>query len=243
MHPDLAVALELADLADSISLPRFRALDLRVDTKPDRTPVTESDRAVERALRERLDGEAVLGEEEGGPGPGGRRWILDPIDGTKNYSRGIPAWFTLLALEVDGEVEVGVASAPALGRRWWAVRGEGAYAGGEPIRVSKVARLEEAAVSTTYSVRAAARRAWHRQQFSDAWAHLLVAEGSLDAALDPVLNPWDIAAVQLIVEEAGGRASDLSGVRGIERGSLVSSNGLLHDELLDELARADVQAV
>nr|MDQ4030573.1 histidinol-phosphatase [Actinomycetota bacterium] len=180
---------------------------------------------------------AVLGEEEGGPEPGGRRWILDPIDGTKNYSRGIPAWFTLIALEVDGEIEVGVASAPALGRRWWAVRGDGAFADGDPLRVSRIAHLEEAAVSTTHSVRHVAERAWHRQQFSDAWAHLLVAEGSLDAAVDPVLHPWDIAALKLIVEEAGGRATDLAGVPGIDRGSLVSSNGLLHAELLRVLAR------
>lgn len=237
MHRDLARALELADLAASLALPRFRALDLRIETKPDLTPVTETDRAVERALREALDGEAVLGEEEGGPGPGGRRWIVDPIDGTKNYSRGIPAWFTLIALEVDGDIEVGVAAAPALGRRWWAVRGEGAFADGDPIRVSRVGRLEEAAVSTTHAVRDVAEHAWHRQQFSDAWAHLLVAEGSLDAAVDPVLHPWDIAALKVIVEEAGGRATDLSGVPGLDRGSLVSSNGLLHPKLLRLLAR------
>lgn len=237
MHQDLARALELADLAASLALPRFRALDLRVDTKPDLTPVTEADRAVERALREALDGESVLGEEEGGPGPGGRRWILDPIDGTKNYARGIPAWFTLIALEVDGEVEIAVASAPALHRRWWAVRGGGAFADGEAIRVSRVARLEEASVSTTHSVRHVAEGAWHRQQFSDAWAHLLVAEGSLDAAVDPVLKPWDIAAPKLIVEEAGGTATSVSGTRGVDGGSLLSSNGLLHEELLALLAR------
>jgi histidinol-phosphatase len=237
VHPDLSRALELADLAASLALPRFRARDLHVETKPDLTPVTEADRAVERALREALDGEAVLGEEEGGPGPGGRRWIVDPIDGTKNYARGIPAWFTLIALEVDGEVEVGVAAAPALGRRWWAVRGEGAFADGDPIRVSRVGRMEEASVSTTHSVRDVAERAWHRQQFSDAWAHLLVAEGSLDAAVDPVLHPWDIAALKVIVEEAGGRATDFSGVAGVDRGNLVSSNGLLHSELLRLLAR------
>jgi histidinol-phosphatase len=237
MHRDLARALELADLAASLALPRFRALDLRVETKPDLTPVTEADRAVERAPREGVEGEAVLGEEEGGPGPGGRRWILDPIDGTKNYARGIPAWFTLIALEVDGEVEIGVASAPALGRRWWAVRGDGAFADGDPVRVSRVARLEEAAVSATHSVRHVAERAWHRQQFSDAWAHLLVAEGSLDAAVDPVLHPWDIAALKVIVEEAGGHATDFSGAAGIEGGSLVSSNGLLHGELLGLLGR------
>jgi histidinol-phosphatase len=237
VHPDLERALELADLAESLALPRFRALDLHVETKPDLTPVTETDRAVERALREALDGETVLGEEEGGPAPGGRRWIVDPIDGTKNYARGIPAWFTLIALEVDGEVEVGVAAAPALGRRWWAVRGEGAFADGDPIRVSRIGRMEEASVSTTHSVRHVAELAWHRQQFSDAWAHLLVAEGSLDAAVDPVLYPWDIAPLKVIVEEAGGRATDFSGVAGLDGGSLVSSNGLLHAELLRLLAR------
>ncbi|HSC90167.1 MAG TPA: inositol monophosphatase family protein [Gaiellaceae bacterium] len=247
MHADLQLALELADLADAIALPRFRADDLRVDTKPDLTPVTDVDRSVERALRARLaearPEDAVLGEEEGASGsePQGppRRWVLDPIDGTRNYARGIPVWFTLVALEEDGRVETGVASAPALGRRWWARRGEGAFANGEPIRVSAVARVEKAVVSYAASsrpyVEPILRRAWHPQPFSDAWAHLLVAEGAVDASVEHALAPWDIAALVPIVEEAGGRCTDLAGVTRIDGGTLLTTNGLLHEELLAEL--------
>jgi histidinol-phosphatase len=245
---DLRFALALADLADSISAPRFRAHDLKVDTKPDLSPVTDADRAVERALRERIEakrpGEAVLGEEEGGGANGPVRWIVDPIDGTKNFSRGIPIWATLIALERDGEVLLGVASAPALGRRWWAVRGEGAYADGHRIRVSRIRRLEDAVFSFAHESLLAERgnaaglviRAWHARTFSDCWQHLLVAEGSVDAAIEPIMNPWDIAALQVIVEEAGGRATDFAGGRRLDGGSLVSTNGLLHDEVLAALA-------
>jgi histidinol-phosphatase len=248
LRRDLDFALELADLADSISAPRFRARDLSVDLKPDLTPVTDADRAVERALREHIagarPGEAVLGEEEGGAGSASARWILDPIDGTKNFSRGIPIWATLIALERDGDVQLGVASAPGLGRRWWAERGAGAFADGEPIHVSGVRRMEDAVFSFTreslFAKRGAAldlvRRAWHARTFSDCWQHLLVAEGSVDAAIDPVMNPWDIAALRVIVEEAGGRSTDFSGGRALDGGSLVSSNGLLHDEVLAALA-------
>lgn len=246
MNRDLAFALELADAADARSLPRFRAADLRVDTKPDLTPVTEADRAVENALRERIakerPREGVLGEELGGD-ESGTRWIVDPIDGTRNYSRGIPIWATLIALERDGEVVLGVASAPALARRWWATRGGGAFADGAPIRVSRIDRLEEAGLSFTRSgllmdsarLLALVDRAWHARTFSDFWQHALVAEGSVDVALDPVLAPWDIAAVQVIVEEAGGRATSTSGERGIDVGGLVCSNGVLHDEVLRAL--------
>ena len=247
MRRDLSFALELADLADSLSMPRFRALDLAVDTKADLSPVTDADRAVERALRERIEAErpgaAVLGEEEGGDADAPVRWILDPIDGTKNFSRGIPIWATLIALERDGEVELGVASAPSLGRRWWGVRGEGAYADGKRIQVSLVRRMEEAVFSFTreslFVADGAAlelvRRAWHARTFSDFWQHLLVAEGSVDAAIDPVMNPWDIAALRVIVEEAGGRSTDFGGGRALDGGSLVSSNGVLHDEVLAAL--------
>ena len=249
MTRDLDFALALADLADSISLPRFRARDLAVDTKSDLTPVTDADRAVERALRERLGaerpGEDVLGEEEGGGAAGGSvRWILDPVDGTKNFSRGIPIWGTLIALEREGEVVVGVASCPALGRRWWAERGAGAFADGSPIRVSRVARIEDAVVSfmgrrlvTVDPFVAFLQRAWHVAMFSDCWQHLLVAEGSVDAAIDRVVNPWDVAAVRVIVEEAGGRSTDFGGGRALDGGSLVSSNGLVHDDVLAALAR------
>lgn len=237
MHDDLRLALALADLADSISLPRFRAHDLLVDTKPDLTPVTDADRAVERALRERLaaerPGEPVLGEEEGGGGSGeagAARWILDPIDGTRNFSRGIPVWATQIALERGGRVCVGVVSAPALSRRWWATRGGGAFANGEPIRVSRIASVAEATVS---DFPAFVARAWHARDFGDFWQHMLVAEGALEVALDPVVEIWDIAPDALIVEEAGGRATGTDGEP--PTGSLLSTNGLLHDVALAAL--------
>lgn len=258
MHPDLSFALELADLADSISLPRFRAADLLVDTKPDMTPVSEADRAVEQAIRERVGrqrpGDAVLGEEFGAgsnvaaakeseASPGGCRWIVDPIDGTKNYVRGIPVWATLIALEREGEVTIGVASAPALGRRWWAVRGQGAFADGKPISVSKVERLED--VQLTFGGLRTwrkyglldrfldlASRCWRVRGFGDFWMHMLVAEGSADVAVEMEVNLWDLAAPKLIVEEAGGRFTDLSGRATAEGGSALSTNGLVHDEVL-----------
>lgn len=244
MSADLDFALALADDADALSLPRFRAVDLRVETKPDLTPVTDADRAVERALRERITRErpsdTVLGEEEGDEG-GDVRWIVDPIDGTKNFSRGIPVWATLIALERNGVVACGVASAPALGHRWWAARGEGAYRDGERIAVSKIAQLEEATVSFSRSglhdprTIELALAAWHAQPFSDFWAHLLVAEGAVDAAVEHVMNPWDNAVLQVVVEEAGGRFSDLAGGARFDGGSAVSTNGLLHDDVLARL--------
>jgi histidinol-phosphatase len=241
---DLHYALELADAADALTLPRFRATDLRVDTKPDLTPVTDADRAVERMMRERIardrPGEGVLGEEEGDDG-GSVRWIVDPIDGTKNFSRGIPVWATLVALERDGRVVCGVASAPALGHRWWAARGEGAFRDGERIAVSSIASLEEATVSFSRSglddpkLLDLARRAWHAQPFSDFWAHLLVAEGAVEISVEHSMSTWDNAALQVIVEEAGGRFSDLRGEARIDGGSGVSTNGLLHDLVLEGL--------
>ena len=205
MSPDLELALSLADDADVLTLARFRADDLRVETKPDLTPVSEADRAVETALRERLErerpGEAVLGEEEGGADASG--WILDPIDGTRNYTRGIPVWATLIAY-AD---RIAVVSAPSLGRRWWAERGAGAYANGERLHVSQIERIEDA----TVLVRARqppqqVERAWHVRGFGDFWAHMLVAEGAAEVAVDaPGLAIWDWAPLKIIVEEAGGR--------------------------------------
>ena len=244
MNADLRYALELADAADALTLPRFRATDLRVDTKPDLTPVTDADRAAERMIRERIaldrPGEGVLGEEEGDDG-GSVRWIVDPIDGTRNFSRGIPVWASLIALEREGRVVCGVASAPALGHRWWAARGEGAFRDGERIEVSRIASLEEATVSFSRSglddpkLLDLARRAWHAQPFSDFWAHLLVAEGAVEISVEHSMSTWDNAALQVIVEEAGGRFSDLRGEARIDGGSGVSTNGLLHDLVLDEL--------
>jgi histidinol-phosphatase len=239
--PDLAFALELADLADSLSLPRFRAADLRVETKPDLTPVTDADRAVERALRERIEserpGDGVLGEEEGDSG-GPTRWVVDPIDGTKNFSRGLPVWATLLALERDGELVCGVVSAPALGHRWWAARGEGAFRDGEPIRVSRVERLADAAVSCAHAKDLARVEpvVWHSRGVGDFWQSALVAEGALDAAVDAHLKTWDYAPLVPLLAEAGGRVTALDGGPPEAGKQLVCSNGRVHDELLALLA-------
>jgi histidinol-phosphatase len=241
---DLDLALRLADAADAISLPRFRS-GLSIETKPDLTPVTEADRAVEAEIRRILAAErpkdAVLGEEEGAAGSGARRWIVDPIDGTRNYSRGIPVWATLIALEVDGVTQLGVVSAPALGRRWWAERGAGAYASGEPVHVSAIARVEDAVLSFAIEddLPGIARQAWHARGFGDFWPYVLIAEGSVDGGVDALgVSEWDLAAVQVIVEEAGGRFSDREGRARIDTGSAVASNGLLHDALLAALARS-----
>jgi histidinol-phosphatase len=214
---DLELALSLADAADAISLARFRALDLHVETKPDLTPVSEADRAVETALRDRLarerPGDPVLGEEEGGDDRSG--WILDPIDGTRNYTRGIPVWATLIAY-AD---RVAVVSAPALGRRWWAERGNGAFANGERIHVSGIDRLEDATLlyALDRPVPEAAFGAWHVRGFGDFWAHMLVAEGAAEVAVDAQgLAIWDVAPLGIILEEAGGSFE-----------SPVSSNGVL----------------
>jgi histidinol-phosphatase len=236
----------LADEADAIALGRFRGRDLVVSTKPDQTPVTEADAAVEDALRARIAAErpadGFLGEETGETrGASGARWIVDPVDGTRNYSRGIPVWATLIALERGGEVELGVVTAPALHRRWWAVRGGGAFADGEPVHVSGVRRLEDAVFSFNDAslrlpgVSRLAERAWHARAFGDFWAHMLVAEGAVDACVDPIVSLWDIAAVSVIVEEAGGAFTDLRGVRRLDGGSGVSTNGHLHEAVLRAL--------
>jgi histidinol-phosphatase len=235
---ELAFAHRLADAADAITLDRFRALDLAVDTKPDRTPVTDADRATEKRVRDLIarerPGEGVLGEEFGDDGSA-TRWIVDPIDGTMNFLRGVPVWATLLAFERDGRVEVGLVSAPALGRRWWALRGEGTWANGARCRVSQVARIEDCVASTT-SPRGLPEgwtelvaRAWAIRGLSDFWQHCLVAEGALDVAVDGVVALWDYAGIALIVEEAGGRCTTFEGGEPTPEGSLLSTNGALHD--------------
>ena len=204
MNTDLDFAHGLADLADAITVSRFRATDLRVETKPDLSPVSEADRAAEEAIRAHIAasgrGESVYGEEFGDDG-GDVRWIVDPIDGTTSYVRGVPVWATLLALEREGEVVLGLVSAPALGHRWWAVRGEGAFADGRPCRVSGVSRIEECAVSTTSARRmpegwrTIVQRAWSNRGLGDFWQHCLVAEGALDVATDgDSMQLWDYAA-------------------------------------------------
>lgn len=239
---DLAFALELADAADGLSLPRFGAADLQIQRKPDLTPVTDADRAVERALREmvgdRRPGEGVFGEEDGGA-PAEVRWIVDPIDGTKNFARGVPIWATMLALQRGNEIVCGVVSAPALGHRWWAARGEGAFCDGAPISVSSVERLADASVcaSTARDLQALEASTWHIRALGDFWQHVLVAEGALDAAADTRLNLWDFAALLPIVEEAGGRATALDGAAPEPGKQFVTSNLALHHELLARLTR------
>ena len=252
MHRELAFALELADLADTISGERFLADDLVVETKPDLSPVTEADRAVEQALRKRIGeerpGHGVIGEEYGADRQGAARWILDPIDGTKNYLRGIPVFATLIAVERDGALTVGVVSAPALHRRWWAARGEGAFADGRPIRVSRVADLADAVLchgsigawdehGLGDRFMALARSCWRTRGFGDFWSHMLVAEGVADVAAEPEVALWDLAALQVVVEEAGGRFTDLGGAARPDGGSAVTTNGLLHDRVLAALRR------
>jgi histidinol-phosphatase len=248
---DLALALELADLADAITLGRYCASDLVVQTKPDLTPVTEADHAAEQAIRERLASarpdDAIIGEEFGTSAAADRRWIVDPIDGTKNYVRGIPVWATLISLEN----EVAVVSAPALHRRWWAARGSGAFADGRPIQVSAVAELADAqllwsgiedwdAAGRTDALLELARRCWRSRGLGDFWQYMLVAEGAAEIAVDPEVKLWDLAAPRLIVEEAGGRFTDLSGVARADGGSGLATNGVLHDAAFEIVG---VQAV
>ncbi len=265
---DLELALDLADAADVVTRAAFRRPDLAVETKPDLTPVTEADRAAEQVIREvlarRRPQDAVVGEEYGSTGESDRRWILDPIDGTKNFVRGIPVWGTLIALEDRGHLVVGVVSAPALGRRWWAGRDLGAfaadlapsnvYAEGSPsrsgtaIHVSLVRELDDAQLSgaslegwdergLTTAVVDLALRCWRDRSYGDFWSHMLVAEGACDIGLDPVASLWDLAALQVIVEEAGGRFTDLDGEARADGGCGISSNGLLHDRALAVLGR------
>jgi histidinol-phosphatase len=253
---DLALAHSLADAADTLTMARFRALDLHVETKPDLTPVSDADRGVEQELRRLLaqarPRDGVLGEEYGADRDGPRRWVVDPIDGTKNFVRGVPVWATLIALQVDASTTVGVVSAPALGRRWWASRGQGAYAGssaatGTRLQVSAVADLDDAALS--YSSLSGwesagrlpgfldlTRAVWRTRAFGDFWSHVLVAEGAVDISCEPEVSLWDLAPLQVIVEEAGGAFTDLDGAARADGGSVVCSNGALHDAALRALA-------
>ncbi|QOC90481.1 histidinol-phosphatase [Micromonospora craniellae] len=257
---DLALAHRLADAADAISVARFRALDLRVEAKPDLTPVSDADTAVERAIRalltEQRPDDGLLGEEYGvSPAAGTRQWVVDPIDGTKNFVRGLPIWATLIALLEDGRPVAGLVSAPALGRRWWAATGTGAYAGrdvasGEPIRVSAVTELADA--SFCYSslggweeagrlepMLQLMRDTWRSRAYGDFYGYMLLAEGALDVMVEPELSLWDVAALVPIVTEAGGTFTDLAGrpAPGGGENSAVASNGALHVDILDRLGR------
>jgi histidinol-phosphatase len=264
---DLSLAHMLADTADAISMSRFRALNLRVDAKPDLTPVSDADTAVEKALRSTLartrPRDGVFGEEFGSTdapaGPGQRRWVIDPIDGTKNYIRGVPIWATLIALMDGDQAVVGLVSAPALGRRWWAALGHGAYAGrhtaaAAPIRVSGVRRMADA--SFCYSSLTGweetgrlpamldiMRRTWRSRAYGDFYGYMLVAEGAVDIMVEPELSLWDVAALIPIVTEAGGRFTDLSGRPGPGGGSAIATNGALHDDVLAGLHPASIGPV
>jgi histidinol-phosphatase len=251
MHSDdLAIALRLADAADEITMSRFLASDLVVDRKPDRSPVTDADTAVEDTVREILaelrPSDDIMGEERGGSVGDGRTWVLDPIDGTKNFLRGNPVWATLIALVDGGEPVVGVVSSPAMPRRWWASAGGGAWCGDRRLRVSGVSSLDDAFLSTTdlgswteYHSREAylalVDACWESRAFGDFWQHVLVAEGALDVSVDPIANAWDLAAIQVLVTEAGGRFSDLLGRPGFAHGNGLASNGLVHDAALGVL--------
>jgi len=252
---DLALALKLADSADAIALNRFGALDLAIETKPDLTPVSDADRAVEEELRAILSserpGDAISGEEFGTTGDSTRHWVIDPIDGTKSFIRGVPVWASLIALVEDGTPTVGVVSAPALNRRWWGAQGKGAFtsfSGGEArqLAVSAVHNLADASLSYSSltgwrrlglheAFDALNRKVWRSRAYGDFWSYMLVAEGSVDIAAEPELNLWDMAALWPIVTEAGGRFTGLNGVDGIGEGNAAVSNGALHDQLLAAL--------
>jgi histidinol-phosphatase len=249
---DLRLAHLLADDADSLTEARFKALDLHVMTKPDLTPVTDADSAVEEGIRRTLSRvrsrDAVTGEEQGTSGHSQRRWIVDPIDGTKNFVRGVPVWATLIALAVDEEVVLSVVSAPQLQRRWWASSGNGAWTGKSLMKatrceVSDVRRLEDASLSYSSlsgwedrgigeDFLALMRRCWRTRAYGDFWSYMLVAEGAVDLAAEPDLHVYDMAALDIIVREAGGRFTSLDGANGPWGGSALASNGHLHEAAL-----------
>ena len=252
---DLTLALEAAQLADEISLKRFQAQDLKIETKPDLTPVTDADKAVEEKFRKLIShkraDDLIIGEEFGAPDSteGKHYWVIDPIDGTKNFVRGVPVWATLIALiDEMGEVVVGVASAPALGRVWYAAKGSGAFVKfngvSKKISVSKVNKLSDASLAFSdllgwdkgkESFLALQAKVWRSRSFGDFWSYLLLAEGAVDIATEPTLNLWDMAAVEIIVREAGGTFTNLQGVPGPHGGNALATNGLLHSDVLREL--------
>ena len=252
---DLRLAHIMADAVDAQTMARFKAVDLQVDTKPDLTPVSDADRAAEEIIRGNLSRarprDAVLGEEFGSEGHGPRRWIIDPIDGTKNFVRGVPVWATLISLVDEGVPVVGVVSAPALNRRWWAARGTGAYTGrslasATRLQVSGVNRLADASLSYSslegWRERGNIREfleltsdVWRTRAYGDFWSYMMVAEGSVDLACEPELEVYDMAALVPIVTEAGGCFTSLQGEPGPFGGNALASNGLLHQEVLERL--------
>ncbi len=253
---DLRLAQLLADQADAVSLERFQAVDLRVEQKADFTLVSDADEAVESLIRKQLASsrskDAILGEEEGSTGASPRRWIVDPIDGTHNYVRGVPVWATLIGLEEEGEMVMGLVSAPSLKRRWWAAKGYGSYTGSSHInarriRVSRVRKTSDAFFSySSLDGWLAAGRArsflnfqsscWRTRGFGDFWSYMMVAEGVVDIAAEPELELYDMAALAPILTEAGGRFSDLEGADGPWGASGLATNGFLHDQAVAGLA-------
>jgi histidinol-phosphatase len=251
---DLELALQLADAADAISLARFGALDLTVEAKPDLTPVSDADRAVEQALRDALaiarPDDAIVGEEFGATEiASSRRWIIDPIDATKNFVRGVPVWATLIALMDGDNVLVGVASAPAIAHRWWAARGHGSWTTRPGVTsrrnaVSRISTVADASLSysdlddwgaATSQFQSLAASAWRTRAYGDFWSHLLVAEGAVDISAEPEISVWDVAALVVIVEEAGGRVTAIDGSPSPAGSSIVCTNGVLHDDVLARL--------
>ena len=246
----LGLALELADRADAIAMRHFRSRELVIESKADHTEVTIADRDTKTAIRDgliaRRPDDGILGEEHGTiASRSGSQWIIDPIDGTSNYVRGVPMWATLLARETNGVLDLGVVSAPAMGMRWWAGRGLGAFADGRAIHVSAVADPTLAYLSYSEGpwdktgrragIDALRNAAGRQRAFGDFWQHMLVAEGAIDIAAEPIVSLWDLAAIQIIVEEAGGRFTDLDGIAHPGGGSALSTNGVLHDIVLDAL--------
>ncbi len=252
---DLRLAHILADSVDRQTMARFQAHDFTVETKPDLTPVTEADREAEQLIRSQLSRvrtrDSVLGEEFGESGTSPRQWVIDPIDGTKNFVRGVPVWATLIALVEHGKPVVGLVSAPALQRRWWAAAGAGAYTGrslakASRIQVSQVSSLSDASFSYSsmtgwkdLGVRESFLKltdtVWRTRAYGDFWSYCMVAEGSVDIAAEPELNLYDMAALVPIVTEAGGRFTSLAGEDGPHGGNALASNGLLHDAALGYL--------
>ena len=246
---DLALAVELADVADRISMDRWRAHDLRVDRKPDMSPVSEADQAIEREVRERVSrdrpGHSVMGEEYGlADGGGDWRWIVDPIDGTRSFVRGNETWATLIALQHAGVTQIAVASAPALRLRFQAVRGGGAFLNGRRIHVSEISSVDEAMLTHTslpgfarvglgQPLLKLAARCWDARGLGNSMSHLAVARGSADIGWTARANVWDFAALALIVEEAGGKFTDRSADDPNLGGTGISSNGLLHETVLE----------
>lgn len=252
---DLDLALELADVADAISLERFRALDLHVESKPDRSPVTDADKSVEQAITKVLAAkaanDALIGEEYGTSGSAARTWIIDPIDGTANYLRGVPVWATLIALAINGKPTVSVVSAPALGRRWWAAPGVGAFTqeldgSARELKVSAISDLEYASLSYNNlqlwdqvgmlpKLTELSRKVWRTRAYGDFWSYMLLAEGSVDVVAEHDLKIYDIAALVPIVELAGGQFSALNGPLTAESSSVLATNGKLHAVVSKEL--------